>query len=328
MRRREFNVLLGGAAVAACARPVGAQQPALPLIGVVGYGTEENVRRRLAPFDLGLRNGGYVDGQNVVIEYRAATPPRERWHEIVADFQHRQAAVIVAANDGPALEAKRTTSTIPIVFVNTAADPVKLGLVDSLGRPGGNVTGVAALNAEFAAKRFDLLCQAVPSAKTVAYLTGGPSWTSFEGEYGHLVAAAAALGRRLHVVESQTDDQLAAAFASMAEHGAGAVILAAIPIFTNNNAVAALAARQKLPAMYPVSGMVRRGGLMSYSPDGGDHFLVAADLVSQILKGAKPADLPVRMSTKFEFVINLRTAGQIGLDIPPHLLAFTTEVIE
>jgi putative ABC transport system substrate-binding protein len=275
-----------------------------------------------------LRKAGYVEGQNVAVEYRGTLGSADRRREIVTDFVRQQVAVILASNDGPALDARRMTSTIPIVFVNTAMDPVKVGLVASLNRPGGNVTGVAFLAAELVAKRLDLLCQVVPSATTVAYLTGGPDWLSFEEEHNHLVAAAAALGRQLFVVESRSNDQLESAFTAIAEHGAGALIVASIPLFDNIEKLVALAARHKIPAMYPGRGFALRGGLMSYSPDYADNLIVAADLVGQILNGAMPADLPIRNSTKFDFVINLKTAKALGREIPLALLALADEVIE
>jgi putative ABC transport system substrate-binding protein len=322
MRRRDFITLLGGAAVAwpLVAR---SQQPALPVIAVLGFGT--NIQDRFYPFVRGLGKAGYVEGQNVVVEYRGGTQGGQ-WREILTDFDRRHVTVIVTSNDGPALQARRATSTIPIVFVDTALDPVKLGIVESLNRPGGNVTGVAFLAAELAAKRLDLLCQVVPSATTVAYLTGGVSFLSFEEEKNRLMAAADALRRQLIVIESRTDSQLESAFATFAEHGVGALIVASVPIF--NEKVVALAAQYKIPAIYPVRAFALRGGLMSYSPDRTDDLLIAADLVSKILAGTKPADLPVRMSTKFDFVVNLKTAKQLGLEIPRSLLAFANDVIE
>lgn len=323
MRRREFITLLGGAA--AWPLSARAQQSAPALIGVVGSGTDIQIRRGFSPFEQGLRKAGYVEGQNVAIEYRGGTQ-RGQWREILADFDRRHATVIVTSNDGPALQAKRATSTIPIVFVNTALDPVKLGLAASLNRPGGNITGVAFLAAELAAKRLDLLCQVVPSATTVAWLTGGARFLSFDEEKSHLMAAADTLKRRLIVVESGTDAELESAFATVVEHGAGALIVASMPIFDEK--VVAMAAQYKIPAIYSGRGFALRGGLMSYTPDYADNLLIAADLVSQILTGTKPADLPVRMSAKFDFVVNLRTAKQLGLEIPQNLLAFANDVIE
>jgi putative tryptophan/tyrosine transport system substrate-binding protein len=323
MRRREFIALLGGAA----AWPLGAraQQPVMPVIGIIAYG--EDIEGRFHAFQQGLKKAGYVDGQNVAVEYRGATQS-DRRREIITDFVRNEVAVILASNDGPAQQARRATSTIPIVFVNTAIDPVKLGLVASLNRPGGNVTGVAFLAAELAAKRLDLLCQVVPSATTVAYLTGGPGWMSFEEEHNHLVAAAATLGRQLVVAESHSDDQLESAFVAIAEHGVDALIVASLPLFEDVEKLVGLAARYKIPAIYPGRGFALRGGLMSYSSNYTDNFLVAADLVVKILNGAKPADLPVRMSAKFDFVVNLKAAKRLGLEIPQHSVAFATEVIE
>jgi putative ABC transport system substrate-binding protein len=273
-----------------------------------------------------LGKAGYVDGQNVAVEYRGGTQ-RGQWREILTDFDRQKVSVIVASNDGPALEAKHATSTIPIVFVSTSLDPVKLGLVESLNRPGVNVTGVAFLVTELAAKRLDLLCQVVPSATTVAYL-GGVGFLSFEEEKNGLMAAADTIRRQLIVVESRADSQLESAFATIAEHGAGALIVASAPIFREKiEKMVALAAHHKIPAIYPYRGFALRGGLMSYSPDYIDNLLVAADLVSKMLAGTKPADLPVRMSTKFDFVVNLKTAKQLGLEVPQDLLAFANEVI-
>jgi putative tryptophan/tyrosine transport system substrate-binding protein len=325
MRRREFITLLGG--VAASPIAAYAQQPALPIIGVLGFGT--NIQDRFYPFVRGLEKAGYADRQNVAVEYRGGTQ-RGQWREILTDFDRQKVTVIVAANDGPALEARGATTTIPIVFVNTALDPVKLGLVKSLNRPGGNVTGVAFLATELAAKRLDLLCQVVSSATTVAYLTGGVGFLSFEEEKNRLLAAAGALRRQLIVIEFRNDSQLEAALATFAENVAGALIVASQPIFFEpilTEKMLALAAQYKIPAIYPNRQFALRGGLMSYSPDYTDNLLAAADLVSKILAGTKPGDLPVRMSTKFDFVVNLKTAKQLSLEIPQSLLAFANDVI-
>ena len=278
MRRREFITLLGSAA-AAWPSAARAQQPAMPVIGVLGFGT--NIQDRFYPFVRGLGKAGYVEGQNVVVEYRGGTQLGQ-FREILTDFVRQKVTVIVASNDGPALEAKRATSTVPIVFVSTAPDPVKLGLVESLNRPGGNVTGVAFLVTELAAKRLDLLCQAAPSATRVAYLAGGVGFWSFEEEKNRLMAAADALKRQLITIEFRTDSQLESALATFAENAAGALIVAAVPIFSEKiEKIVALAAQYKIPAIYPHRGFVLRGGLMSYSPDYTDNLLIAADLVSK-----------------------------------------------
>jgi putative ABC transport system substrate-binding protein len=326
MKRREFITLLGGAAVAwpLVAR---AQQPAMPVIGFLARGPN-GPNRWGASFNQGLKESGYVEGKNVAIEYRGAARS-DRMLELATELVRRQVAVILTSNDGPALAAKRATSTIPIVFFNIGSDPVKLGLVASINRPGGNVTGACFDTPQLGAKRLDLLCQAVPSAATVAYLTGGPSWLSFEEEKNSLVAAAGALGRQLIVVECRTGAELGQSFATVVERGAGAVIVASIPLFgANADPVVSFAAQYKIPAMYSGRGFALRGGLMSYTNNGADEIRIAAGLVGQILNGVMPADLPVRNSTKFDFIINLKTAKALGLTMPPSLLAAADEVIE
>jgi len=327
MKRREFITLLGGAAVAwpLVAR---AQQPAMPVIGFLARGPN-GPNRWGASFDQGLKEAGYVEGKNVAIEYRGAPPRFDRMLELATELVRQQVAVILTSNDGPALAAKRATSTVPIVFFNIGSDPVKLGLVASINRPGGNVTGASFDTPQLAAKRLDLLCQAVPSAATVAYLTGGPSWLSFEEEKNSLVAAASALGRQLIVVECRTGAELGQSLATVVERGAGAVTVASVPLFgANADVVVSFAAQYKIPAMYPGRGFALRGGLMSYTINGADEIRIAAGLVGQILNGVMPTDLPVRNSTKFDFIINLKTAKALGFTMPPSLLAAADEVIE
>ena len=327
MRRREFIAGLSGAA----AWPVAAraQQPAMPVIGFLAVGP--NGPNRWGPsFYQGLKEAGYVERQNVAIEYRGGPPRVDRLLELARELVRRQVAVILTSNDGPALAAKRATSVIPIVFFNIGSDPVKLGLVAGINRPGGNVTGASFDSAELAAKRLDLLCQFLPAAATVAYLTGGPDWLSFEEERDHLVAAAGALGRQLFIVECRSDDQLATSFATLVDRGASGLIVASVPLFGGNNIdkIVALAAQNKIPTMYPSDRGAFRGGLTSYARDGADEIRLAAGLVGQILKGAMPADLPVRRSGKFHFIININTAKVLGLTIPETLLAIADHVIE
>ena len=327
MTRREFITLLGGAAVGwpLVAR---AQQPAMPVIGFLARGPN-GPNRWGASFNQGLKEAGYVEGKNVAIEYRGAPPRFDRMLELATELVRQQVAVILTSNDGPALAAKRATSTVPIVFFNIGSDPVKLGLVASINRPGGNVTGASFDTPQLAAKRLDLLCQAVPSAATVAYLTGGPSWLSFEEEKNSLVAAASALGRQLIVVECRTGAELGQSLATVVERGAGAVTVASVPLFgANADVVVSFAAQYKIPAMYPGRGFALRGGLMSYTINGADEIRIAAGLVGQILNGVMPTDLPVRNSTKFDFIINLKTAKALGFTMPPSLLAAADEVIE
>jgi putative ABC transport system substrate-binding protein len=282
-----------------------------------------------ASFYQGLKEAGYVEHQNVALDYRGGPPRVERLLELARELVRRKVAVILTSNDGPALAAKRATSTIPIVFFNIGSDPVKLGLVASINQPGGNVTGASFDSPQLAVKRLDLLCQLLPAGATVAYLTGGPDWLSFEEEKDHLVAAAGALGRQLIFVECRSDDQLATSFATLVERGAGGLLVASIPLFGGNSIdnIVALAAQNKIPTMYPFERYAFRGGLMSYSRDGTDEIHLAAGLVGQILNGAVPADLPVRRSGKFHFIINLKTAKALGLTIPETLLATANEVI-
>jgi putative tryptophan/tyrosine transport system substrate-binding protein len=326
VNRRTFIAGLGGA-VAAGPLPARAQQPKTPVVGFLSVGPN-GPNRWGASFSQGLKEAGYVEGQNVAIEYRGGRVDRLR--ELASELVRRQVGVILTANDGAALAAKRATSTIPIVFFNIGSDPVKLGLVASISRPGGNVTGASFDNPQLAAKRLDLLCQLLPTVVTVAYLTGGPDWFSFEEEKDQLVAAAGALGRQLIVVQCRSDDQLTTSFATLVERGAGGLIVASMPLFGGNSIdkIVALAAQYKIPAMYPFGRSAFRGGLMSYTSDGGDEIRLAAGLVGQILRGAMPADLPVRRSTKFHFTINLKTAKALGLTIPETLLATADEVLQ
>jgi putative ABC transport system substrate-binding protein len=328
IKRRKFITLLGGAAAAWPLAARAQQRTVNPVIGFLTAG--DNAQNLLAPLHRGLRELGYVEGQNVAIEYRWGATSADRRREYATDLVRQQVAVILASNDGPALAAKRATSTIPIVFTNIFSDPVKLGLVASINRPGGNVTGVGFGAEQLVAKRLDLLSQMVPTVVTLGHLTGGPGYLSFEEERNQLVAAASALGRQLITVECRNSKEIGRAFATFVERGAGAVTLSPIPLFFGSNVdrIVAFAAQYKIPAMYPGRVFAMRGGLMSYTPNGADQLRIAAGLVGQILKGATPADLPVRISTKFDFVINVNTAKGLGLDVPQHLLVFADEVIE
>jgi putative tryptophan/tyrosine transport system substrate-binding protein len=324
MNRREFIAGLGGAV----AWPVGvrAQRAANP---VIGFFTVRYDLTDYAASVQGLKECGYVEGQNGGIEYGSGAEwsSSERRREFVNSLVRKRVAVIFAPNDGPALVAKRATSDIPIVF-SAGSDPVKLGLVPSINRPDGNVTGVGFGNVEFAAKRLDLLCQLVPAAATVAYLTD-PRGLSSEEERDHYVAAADALGRQLIIQECSRIREIEHSVATLVERGATAFTVGVQPIFINNpEAIVAAAAQNKIPAMYAGRQFVSRGGLMSYSWNGREALQIAAGLVCKILDGTNPADLPVRRATRFDFVINLKAAKQIGLEIPQHLLVFADEVIE
>ena len=324
--RREFITLLGGAAAWPLAAH--AQQRPIPTIGFLAPASNGSAESAAlsAALSKGLMEVGYVEGQNVKVEYRWTGEINERLREFAAELVRRQVAVILALASGPALAAKRATSTIPIVFSNIGGDPVNIGLVASVSRPEANVTGVGF--GDITAKRVELLCQLVPTATKIAYLSGGPGWIDFREERPIVIAAADRLNRQLIEVECPSKDALGESFATMIERGAGAVIISAIPLFSNNaDEIVRLAERHKIPAICPGRAYVLRGGLMSYTPDFQEGFKIAVGLVGEILKGAKPADLPVRNPNKFDFVINLKAAKQLGLEIPPHLLVFANELI-
>jgi putative tryptophan/tyrosine transport system substrate-binding protein len=239
---------------------------------------------------------------------------------LAKELVHPQVAVILTSNDGSALAAKRATSTIPIVFFNIGSDPVTLGLIESLNRPGGNLTGATFDNPRDVTKGLDLLCQLVPTAMTVAYLVRSRTLLSFEEQKNSLAAVAGAHGRQLIVVECPRDDELGHAFATLVELGNGAVVVG--PFL--GSSVVSVAAQYKIP----ISGFASLGGLISYGRDFADQIRIATSLVGQILDGAIPANLPVRRSSKVKFVINLKTAKELGLEVPQHLLALADEVIE
>jgi putative tryptophan/tyrosine transport system substrate-binding protein len=321
MRRREFIAGLGSAAVWPLA--AWAQKRTMPVVGFLAVGPN-SPKRWGASFHQGLKEAGYVEGQNVGIEYRGAALGAGQFDQMAIELVHQQVAVILTSNDGPALAAKRATSTIPIVFFGIGSDPVTLGLVGSLNRPGGNVTGASFDSPQLVAKGLDLLCQLVPTAMTVAYLVRRPTLLSYEEQKNSLALAVRALGRQLIVVECPRDDELGHAFATIVERGVGALIVG--PLF--GATVVRFVAQYKIPAAYSSRGFALRGGLMSYGRDFDDEVRIATGLVGQILDGATPANLPVRRSSKFSFVINLKTAKELGLDVPNSLFALADEVIE
>jgi putative ABC transport system substrate-binding protein len=328
VQRRAFITLIGsGAAWPLAAR---AQQSAMPVIGFLNWGSPAPNRRLVAAFRQGLAEVGYVDGQNVTIEFRWAEGDYAHLADLAADLVRRRVAVIVASgSSGTALAVKAATSTIPIV-VAAGGDPVKYGLADSLNRPGGNVTGVTSIATELAGKRLDLLREMAPKAKLVAFLSGGPSSLRFEDEASNVLEAASAMSWRAVIVEAISDRDFEPAFATIAQRQAEALIVGVVPHFTyNSNRIVALAKRYKIPAIYPFRLYIIRGGLMSYDADPLDLVRqVGADYVGRILRGAKASDLPIRQPTKFELVINLKTAKALGLEVPPSLLARADEVIE
>jgi putative ABC transport system substrate-binding protein len=322
MKRRHFIALLGGAA-ASWPLAARAQQPAIPVIGFLDPLSPDD--RMVAEFRRGLEDAGYVDGQNVAIEFRWANGQLARLREMAADLAGRQVAVIVASGAvGSALAAKAATSTIPIVIAG-GADPVRYGLVASLNRPGGNVTGVTSILNEIAGKRLGLLSEFVPQAMTFGHLVGNQRNPD---ETGDLLAAARARGWQVILLDYSIEGDFEAAFATLVQrHASGLVVNAFAPAFANRQQIVALAARYKIPAIYPQPAYAYEGGLMSYfgvSP----LRRVAFDYVSKILKGANPADLPIQQPTKFALVINGKTAKTLGLTVPPNLLAIADEVIE
>jgi putative ABC transport system substrate-binding protein len=328
MHRRSFLTLLGTSA-AATAWPLAAraQQPGMPVVGFLHAGLTAIETRSLADFHKGLSDAGYVEGRNVMIEYRWAEGRFNRLPGLAADLVRRGVSVIVTSNGArAALEAKAATSTIPIVFL-IGTDPVMLGLVASLNRPGGNATGVSFITEELGAKRLDLLQKLVPSANKIAYLKVA-SVTSDRQE-SDILAAARVLGQQITIVEATGFATFEAAFAPVLANGIDALIVAAHPaLFNNRDRIVALAARYKIPAVYPDFVSAFRGGLMSYGAGRGLYRQVASQYVGPILKGAKPADLPVQQPTKFELTINLKTAKALGIEVPPMLLALADEVIE
>ena len=331
--RREFITLLGGTA-AALPLAARAQQPGgRPVIGFLGFSSPAQNTDNVAAFRQGLAEAGYVDDRNVTIEFRWANIENRLLPGLVADLVRRQAVVIVASGAiSAALAAKAATSTIPIVFVN-GGDPVKYGLVASLNRPGGNITGITLLNLGMGGKRLSLLRDVVPHATTVAYLSPNPRILTYEDQRSDILAGARALGQQVIVAEAGSDLDFEPAFTTFVERGAAALVVAAIPLFSgvqrNRDKILQLAARHKIPAIYPGRADAVGGGLMSYGADVvGIHRQLGAQYVAQILKGAKPADLPVQQPTKFELVINLRTAKALGLEIPRTLLVQADEVIE
>jgi putative tryptophan/tyrosine transport system substrate-binding protein len=327
MRRRELLLLLATNMMAT--RAVRAQQKAMPVVGYLGIGSRETDRTlRLEPFRMGLGETGYVEGQNVVIEYRWARGQYDRLPELAGELVRQQVTVIAAMSGSPpALAAKASTSTIPIVFV-LGIDPIASGLVASLNRPGGNITGVSVLSAELTAKRLEAIHELLPSATTIALL-GNPDNPVSEAETKTSLDAARLLGFQVRVLQARTASEITPAFDTLAELRADALVVVADPLFTNARAqIAELAAKHKVPAIYATRELVAAGGLMSYGIDLVDSIRQAGVMAGKIIKGAKPADLPVQQVVKVLLTINLMTAKTLGLTIPPILLGRADEVIE
>jgi len=328
MRRREFITLLGGAAAG---WPVAAraQQPAVPVIGVVNAGSFEASASRVAAFRKGLSETGYIEGQNVAVEYHWFGGQYDRLPMLMADLVSRRVAVIATPGGTPAaIAAKVATTTIPIVF-GTAEDPVKIGLVSSLARPGGNATGINIFLWEVTAKRLGLLHELAPRVIRVAVLNNPGNVPSAEATLRDLPEAARAIGLQIQIFNASTSREIEAAFATLVRDRADALFVAADSFFISRRVqFATLAMRHGIPAAYSTREEVEAGGLMSYGTDVLQMWRQVGVYAGQVLKGAKPADLPVVQATKFEFVINLVTARALGLEVPPSLLARADEVIE
>ncbi|QDW40833.1 ABC transporter substrate-binding protein [Bradyrhizobium sp. KBS0727] len=326
MRRRKFIKLMGGAAVAwpLAAR---AQQPRMPVVGFLGTRASGEDPQLLTAFRSGLKEVGYVEGQNVVMEYRFAENQYDRLPALAADLVRRQVAVIVA--NGPAAKAaKEATPTIPIAFV-AGFDPVEVGLVASMSRPGGNITGVSILDVELGPKRLQLLHELAPTATIIAALVNPTDPARAETTSKELQAAAHTLGLQLHVLHASTDRDFDTVFARLVELRAGGLVIGGEPFFNSRSEqLGALTIRHAMPTIYQLRAFAAAGGLVSYGGSLTDAYHLVGIYTGRILKGEKPADLPVQQSTKVEMVINLKTAKLFGLTVPQSLLGRADEVIE
>jgi putative ABC transport system substrate-binding protein len=326
MKRREFVALLGGAA----AWPLGAraQQPAMPVVGFLGTASPGPFAHLVAGFRWGLQETGFVEGRNAAIEYRWAEGQYDRVAALAADLVRRQVAVIVTVGgEASAAAAKAATATIPIVF-NTGSDPVKLGLVTSLARPGGNATGVNIFTTELVEKRLGLLRDLVPAATTVGVLSN-PNFAAAVANVRESEAAARAIGKEVVIFNASSDAEIETAFVNIVQARPGALLVGADPFFNSRRGlIVALAARHAIPAIYEWREFAEAGGLISYGTSLVGAYRQQGIYAGRILKGEKPADLPVVQLSKFELVINLNTARALGLAIPPGVLAIADEVIE
>jgi putative tryptophan/tyrosine transport system substrate-binding protein len=327
MERREFITLLGGT-VASWPLAARAQQPSMPVIGFLHPTSLDAYADRLRPFREGLKDAGFIEGENVAIEYRWAENQTDRLPALAAELARRQVAVIAAPGPPAALAAKAATTTIPIVFLMNE-DPVRLGLVASLARPGGNLTGINIFSAELAAKRLDLLRELVPGAARVGVLVNPVNATTTESTLRDVEPAARAIGLQIQVLNARTSREIDAAFATFVRERSDAVFVGADSFFVSRRVqLTNLAVRHAVPAIYSARDFAEVGGLMSYGASLTDASRQMGVYTGRILKGAKPADLPVVQSSKFELVINHQTARMLGVEIPPMLLARADEVIE
>jgi putative ABC transport system substrate-binding protein len=330
MRRRELLTLLGGAAASSVSWPLAAraQQPAVPVIGFLHPTSPDAFPDRLRGFRQGLKETGYVEGENVTISYRFAENQIDRLLAMAGELVSSRVAVIAAANSPPALAAKAATTTIPIVFI-TPEDPVRLGLVASLARPGGNLSGINLLSGELAAKRLELLRELVPTAARVAVLVNEANPSTTETTLRDVEVAARAMGLQIQVLNASTSREIDEAFATIVRERSNILFVGNDPFFTSRRVqLAILAAQNSVPSTYGTREIAEVGGLMSYGANIPEGWRQAGAYVGRILKGAKPADLPVVQPTRFELVINIKTAKGLGLTIPDKVLALADEVIE
>ena len=327
MRRRDFITLLGGVA-AAWPMAARAQQPAMPVIGYLSSASPDRYAGRLRAFRQGLSETGFIEGRNVAIEYRWADEQHDRLPALAADLVHQQVAVIAQAGHVLGVfAAKAATTTIPIVFV-TGVDPVGLGLVASLSRPGVNLTGVTTLGIELEPKRLELLHGLIPAARTVGALVNRMHPIA-EAQSSELQAAARALGLKLQILDASTERDFDAVFARLVELQADGLVIATDGLFISQSEhLARLAVRHAMPAIFQLRTFAAAGGLMSYGGDFAEMYRQSGAYVGRILKGEKPVDLPVQQVTRVELVLNLKTAKALGLDVPPTLLVRADEVIE
>ena len=326
MKRREFITLVGGAAAAL---PLNAPaQERVPAIGYLNFASPATGPTYLPAFRRGLAEGGYVDGENVAIEYHWADSQPDRLTELAADLVRRQVSVIAATGGPPAIyAAKAATTTIPIVFTS-GADPVASGLVTSLARPGRNLTGMSLLYSELGGKRLGLLREVVPKADVIAFLVN-PNYPERQAQIEDVLSSARAVGQDLIVLTAGSESEIEAAFASLLSRKAGGLIVASDPFFSaDRTRIIALAAKHALPAIYFERIWVGLGGLMSYNTDAVEMYRQLGIYAARILKGEKPADLPIMKATKFELAINMKTAKTLNLDVPWHLQQLADEVIE
>jgi putative tryptophan/tyrosine transport system substrate-binding protein len=325
VKRRQFLTVLGGAA-AGWPLAARAQQAEMPVVGFLNGGSPDGYAPMVAAFHQGLMDTGYVEAQSVRIEHRWADGQYDRLPAMAADLVHRQVAVIVTNSPGM-LAAKAATTTIPIVFT-TSGDPVELGFVASLARPGRNITGVTQLNVEVAPKRLELMHELVPTATIMAVLLN-PTYPSAETQSRGMQAAARTLGLQLHILRASNERAIDDAFATLAQLRAGAFVISSDPFFNSRaEQFAALALRHAVPTIFQYREFAAAGGLMSYGGSIIDSYRQAGVYTGRILKGEKPADLPVQQSTKVELIINLKTAKALGLEVPRTLIARADEVIE